>query len=257
MALNIVLRELWAENLRAVKALSVEHEAGIVAFNNLGFELLLETITAGDEVAASLALVGGGLDASEFVGPKKVVKKEGLGGLELLQTKPNAPKNADAATGGAAAGTPLDTLVKSEMKGLEMYIVEEISSEFRETLLAIVGLLGNGLFHMRTATSDEPLPILKYSLVLKLTPLPLRVCLMQRHTRSLLYVMIQYVSNPELPAPLTDVTFVLKLPLDLTLLKVSPKAVLSRFDKELKWHILEIPLNGSPWSVKGKDTYGF
>ncbi|RXH71592.1 hypothetical protein DVH24_018947 [Malus domestica] len=217
------------------------------------------------EATQSTHIAGGGLDASEFVGSKKVAKKEGLGGLELLQTKPNAPKIADAATGGAAAGTPLDTLVKSEMKGLEMHIVEEISAEFRETLVAIVGLLGvvylktlptitggNGLFHMRIATSDEPLPILKYSLVLKLTPLPLRVCLMQRHTRSLLYVMIQYVSNPELPAPLTDVTFVLKLPLDLTLLKVSPKAVLSRFDKELKWHILEIPLNGSPGRLRAR-----
>ncbi|CAN6552156.1 unnamed protein product [Malus baccata var. baccata] len=367
-----------AENWRAVEALSVEHEAGIVAFNNLGFELPPETIAAGDEVAASLAPVlqseekdqnlenedesqaekdpfaasekinqpeelvsgfkknkdpsatdlttalatlevttlppaeatqsthiatfegfsdawGGGLDASEFVGSKKVAKKEGLGGLELLQTGPDAPKTADATAGGAAAGTPLDTLVKSEMKGPEMHVVEEISAEFRESLLARVGLmgvvylrtlptktsgdketefsfrvegtspvkrfimqnsrvssLGNGLFHVRTAASDEPLPILKYSLLPRLTPLPLRVRLVQRHTGSLLSVMIQYVSNPELPAPLTDVTFVLKLPLDPTLLKVSPKAILSRSDKELKWHIPEIPLNGSPGRLRAR-----
>ncbi|KAB2625920.1 hypothetical protein D8674_017580 [Pyrus ussuriensis x Pyrus communis] len=193
---------------------------------------------------------GGGLDASEFVGSKKVAKKEGLSGLELLQIGPDAPKTADAAAGGAAAGTPLDTLVKSEMKGLEMHIVEEISAEFRETLLAIVGLvgvvylktlptitsddketefsfqaegtssvkrfimqnsrvssLGNRLFHMSTTASDEPLPILKYGLVPKLMPLPLRV---------------------------------------------SPKVVLSRFDKELKWHIPEIPLNGSPGRLRAR-----
>ncbi|XP_050375247.1 uncharacterized protein LOC126792809 [Argentina anserina] len=224
---------------------------------------------------------GGGLDASEFVGTKKEKKSEGLGGLELLQTGPDPPK-------AAAAGTPLEELVgKTEMKGPEMNIVEEISVEFRESLLARVALkgvvylktlptktsgdketefsfkvegtsavkrfimqnsrisnLGNGMFHVRTAASDEPLPILKYSLQPRLTPLPLRVRLVQRHTGSLLSVMIQYVSNPELPAPLTDVTFVVQLPLDPTLLKVSPKAVLNRSEKELKWHVPEIPLNG-------------
>ncbi|KAK9931751.1 hypothetical protein M0R45_019016 [Rubus argutus] len=234
---------------------------------------------------------GGGLDASEFVGSKKVAKNQGLGGLELLQTGPDAPKTAAS---GAAAGTPLENLVgKSEMKGPEMHIVEEISVEFRESLLARVALkgvvylrtlptktsgdketefsfrvegtsavkrfvmqnsrvssLGNGMFHVRTAASDEPLPILKYSLQPRLTPLPLRVRLVQRHTGSLLSVMIQYVSNPELPAPLTDVTFIVKLPVDPTLLKVSPKAVLNRSEKELKWHVPEIPLNGSPGQLR-------
>ncbi|KAL6184014.1 hypothetical protein ACLB2K_045421 [Fragaria x ananassa] len=233
---------------------------------------------------------GGGLDASEFVGTKKVAKSQGLGGLELLQTGPDPPK----AAGAAAAGTPLEDLVgKTEMKGPEMNIVEEISVEFRESLLARVALkgvvylktlptktsgdketefsfrvegtsavkrfimqnsrissLGNGMFHVRTAASDEPLPILKYSLQPRLTPLPLRVRLVQRHTGSLLSVMIQYVSNPELPAPLTDVTFVVKLPLDPTLLKVSPKAVLNRSEKELKWHVPEIPLNGPPGRLR-------
>lgn len=398
-ALNTENKIRGAENWRAVEAHSLEHEAGIEAFNNLGFELPPETIAAGDEVAATLAPVvaaaseekdeeesevekekdpfaasekineppelvsgfkknkdpstkdltlalatlevttlppaeatqsthiavegfegeyggiefgndqaslgetfegfsdawGGGLDASEFVGTKKVAKKEGLGGLELLQTGPDAPKTADAAAGGAAAGTPLDTLVQTEMKGPEMHIVEEISAEFRESLLARVGLmgvvylktlptktsgdketefsfrvegtssvkrfimqnsrvssLGNGMFHVRTAASDEALPILKYSLLPRSTPLPLRVRLVQRHTGSLLSVMIQYVSNPELPAPLTDVTFILKLPVDPRLLKVSPKAVLSRSEKELKWHIPDIPLNGSPGRLRAR-----
>lgn len=230
---------------------------------------------------------GGGLDASEFIGPKKIAKKEGLSGLELLQTGPDAPtKKADG-----AGETPLENVLmkKTEMRGPEMCIVEQISAEFRESLLARAGLmgvvylrtlpkktsgddketefsfrvdgtsgvkrfvmqsskvssLGNGMFHVRTAPSDEPIPILKYSLLPRMTPLPLRVRLIKRLSGTLLSVMMQYVSNPNLPTPLNDVTFVLKLPVDPTLLKVSPKAMLNRTNKELKWHIPEIPVKGS------------
>lgn len=234
---------------------------------------------------------GGGLDASEFVGPKKIAKKEGLSGLELLQTGPDAP----APSSKDGAGTPLDNLVKrTEMKGPEMYIVEQVNAEFRESLLARVGLmgavylrtmpkktsgddkdtefsfrvegtsavkrfavqsskvssLGDGMFHVRTAPSDEPIPILKYSLLPRLTPLPLRVRLIKRHSGTLLSVMVQYVSNPDLPMPLNDVTFSLKLPVDPTLLKVSPKAVLNRSDRELKWIVPEIPVKGAPGKLR-------
>lgn len=235
---------------------------------------------------------GGGLDASEFVGSTKVAKKEGLGGLELLQTGPDVPPPVAAA---GAAGTPLENLLvqKTEMKGPEMYISEEISAEFRESLLVRVALmgivylrtlppkttgdketefsfrvdgttsvkrfvmqnsrvssLGNGMFHLRTSGSDEPIPIFKYGLVPRLTPIPLRVRLVKRHSGTLLSVMIQYVSSPDLPAPLKDVTFILKLPADPTLLKVSPKAVLNRSEKELKWHVQGIPLKGSPGRLR-------
>lgn len=37
------------------------------------------------------------------------------------------------------------------------------------------------LFHERTARSDEPLPILKYSLLPRLMQPPLRVCVTKRH----------------------------------------------------------------------------
>ncbi|MED6191552.1 hypothetical protein PIB30_001283 [Stylosanthes scabra] len=235
---------------------------------------------------------GGGLDPSEFVGPTKAPKPQGLGGLELLQTGPDAATKSGAADGGA--GTPLDNLVKS-MKGPEMYILEEISAEFRESLLARVGLmgvvylrtlppktagdketefsfrvegtsavkrfamqssrvssLGNGMFHVRTAASEEPIPIIKYSLLPRLTPLPLRVRLIKRHTGSLLSVMIQYASNPDLLVPLTDVTFILKLPVDPTLLKISPKAVLNRTEKEVRWLVSEIPLRGTPGRLRAR-----
>ncbi|XP_057767278.1 uncharacterized protein LOC130987686 [Salvia miltiorrhiza] len=239
---------------------------------------------------------GGGLDASEFVGTKKVPKDQGLGGLELLET--SEPPSAAVAKGGAAAGDKIEDILvkKTEMKGPEMYIVEEISAEFRESLLARVGLmgvvylktvppkspsddketefsfkvegaegikrfavegskvssLGNGLFHVRTATSEEPIPIAKYSLQPRMTPLPLRVRLAKRLSGTLLSIMVQYVSNPDLPAPLNNVTIVLKLPVDPTLLKVSPKAVLNRSERELKWHIDEIPLKGNPGRLKAR-----
>ncbi|KAJ7955778.1 FCH domain only protein 1 [Quillaja saponaria] len=238
---------------------------------------------------------GGGLDPSEFVGPRKIPKSEGLGGLELLQTgQGDAAKAAAAASG---AGTPLENnlVKKTEMKGPEMHIEEEISAEFRESLLARVGLmgviylktlptktsgdketefsfrvggtsavkrfviqssrvssLGNGMFHVRAAASDEPIPILKYSLLPRLTPFPLRVRLLKRHTGTLLSVMIQYASSPDLPAPLNDVTFILKLPVDPSLLKVSPKAVLNRSEREVKWYVPEIPLKGSPGRLRAR-----
>ncbi|XP_021893149.1 uncharacterized protein LOC110811085 [Carica papaya] len=261
-----------------------------------GIEFNSDQASLGETFEAFSDAWGGGLDPSEFMGPKKIPKKEGLGGLELLQTGDSGAAVEAKAADGAGGGTLENLLVKkTEMKGPEMYISEEISAEFRESLLARVGLmgvvylrtlppassgdketefsfrvegtsgvkrfvmqdsrvssLGNGMFHVRTAPSEEPLPILKYSLLPRLTPLPLRVRLVKRHSGTLLSVMIQYVSNPDLPAPLNDVTFVLKLPVDPTLLKVSPKAVLNRSDRELKWHVPEIPLKGTPGKLRAR-----
>ncbi|KAL6980133.1 hypothetical protein U1Q18_021782 [Sarracenia purpurea var. burkii] len=259
-----------------------------------GIEFSNEGSTLAEDFEGMNQAWGGGLDASEFVGPKKVVKSQGLGGLELLQTGSDPPTTAPT---GASAGTPLENLLvkKTEMKGPEMYILEEISAEFRESLLARVGLmgvvylrtlppkssgdketelsfriegtsgvkrvvmqssrvssLGNGMFHVRTAPSEEPIPILKYSLLPRSTPIPLRVRLIKRHSGTLLSVLVQYVSNPDLPAPLTDVTFIVKLPVDPTLLKVSPKAILNRSERELKWHVEEIPLKGTPGRLRAR-----
>lgn len=254
-----------------------------------GVEYSNEKASLDDAFQGFNAPFGGGLDASEFLATTKVDKPQGLGGLELLHTS-----DAPVAAGAAGAKTPLEDLVtKTEQKGPEMHIVEEISAEFRESLLARIGLmgvvylktlptkvsgdketefsfrvegvnavkrfvmqssrvssLGNGMFHVRTAASDEPIPILKYSLQPRLTPLPLRVRLVKRHTGTLLSVMIQYVSSPEMLTPLCDVTFVLKLPVDPTLLKVSPKAMLNRSERELKWYVSEIPVNAPPGRLR-------
>ncbi|KAE8733120.1 hypothetical protein F3Y22_tig00001644pilonHSYRG00726 [Hibiscus syriacus] len=259
-----------------------------------GIEFGSEQTTLGEAFEGFSDAWGGGLDASEFLENKKVKKQEGFSGLELLQTGDNA---APPTAAGADGGKSLENLLvkTTEMKGPEMYISEEISAKFRESLLARVGLmgvvylrtmppkvsvdkdtefsfrvegtnsvkrfviqssrvssLGNGMFHVRTAPSEEPIPILKYSLLPRLTPLPLRVRLIKRLSGTLLSAMIQYVSNSELLAPLTDVTFVLKLPADPTLLKVSPKAVLNRSERELKWHIPEIPLKGTPGKLRAR-----
>ncbi|KAI3814722.1 hypothetical protein L1987_14366 [Smallanthus sonchifolius] len=209
---------------------------------------------------------GGGLDASEFVDSKKVAKPEGLGRLELLGTN-DTPSTKPA----TRPDTPLEYLVvkKPGMKGPEMYISEVINAEFRESLIARVGLMG--VVYLKTLLPDplmmqKPsfLSRLKIQMVLKdllcimrvflprATPLPLRVRLVKRHNGTLLSVMIQYVSNPDLPAPLTDVTFTLKLPVDPRLLKVSPKAVLNRSERELQWQVDEIPLKGNPVRLRAR-----
>ncbi|KAL6539678.1 hypothetical protein OROHE_011449 [Orobanche hederae] len=238
---------------------------------------------------------GGGLDASEFVGSKKVPKDRGLGGLEFLET--SEPPTSKAVVKSGDGDKIEDLLVKkTEMKGPEMYVVEDISAEFRESLLARVGLMGvvylrtlppkpssddketefsfkvegtegvkrfavqsskvssvgNGLFHVRAGPAEEPIPIVKYSILPRMTLLPIRVRLVKRLSGTLLSIMIQYVLNPDLMVPLNNVTVVLKLPVDPTLLQVSPKAVLNRSERELKWHIDEIPLKGSPGRLRAR-----
>ncbi|TYK11829.1 uncharacterized protein E5676_scaffold152G00440 [Cucumis melo var. makuwa] len=293
--LTMVLAGLEVPTLPPAEATQSTH-IGVEGFegNYGGIEFSTDQATMEETFEGFSDAWGGGLDPSEFVGPEKVKKTEGLGGLELLQTGPDGTKVAVAdATG---KGTPLENLVtKTEMKGPEMYIIEQISAEFRESLLARVGMmgvvylktlppktsddketefsfrvedtasvkrfvvqgsrvssLGNGMFHVRTAPSNEPIPIIKYSLLPRLTPLPLRVRLIQRHRGTLLSVMIQYAANPDLPQPLNDVTFTLKLPVDPSLLQVSPKAILNRSEKELKWHVPEIPLKGSPGLLRAR-----
>lgn len=231
---------------------------------------------------------GGGLDASEFLTTtKKTAKDPDAAVLQLLTT--GQSKTAGSAENGAGKDMSLENqlVTKTEMKGPEMYISEEINAEFMESLLARVGFhgivylktlppkrsdgketefsfhfestpgvkrvvmqvshvssLGNGMFHVRTPSAEEPIPLLKFSLQPRFTPIPLRVRLVKRHSGTLLSLMIQYASNPSLPVPLSDVTFILKLPVDPTLLTVCPKAVLSREERELRWHIPDIPLKG-------------
>lgn len=233
---------------------------------------------------------GGGLDASEFVTTtKKDHKDKSITGLELLEMRSGLAPNA---------GSPLDNLLvtkSAEMTVPELCIVEEINAEFKESILARVGLKGtiflrtlppkkaagrdtefsfrlegtsgmkraalqstvlsnleNGLFHVKTPSKEEPIPIMKYSFLPKHSPLPLRIRLVKRHSGTLLSVMIHYASNPMLPQPLSNVTFIVKLPVDPTLLNVSPKAVLNRAERELRWHISDIPLKGPAGRLRAR-----
>ncbi|KAJ6808707.1 uncharacterized protein M6B38_165210 [Iris pallida] len=150
----------------------------------------------------------------------------------------------------------LRTLPPKQAAGKETefsFRVEGTSRIKRAALMSsCVSSLEGGMFHVRTPPKEEPIPIIKFSLQPKLTPLPLRVRLVKRHTGTLLSVMIQYASNPELPNPLTNVTFILKLPVDPTLLKVAPKALLNREERELRWHVPDIPLKGMPGKLKAR-----
>lgn len=166
---------------------------------------------------------------AEFRG--SVLKKIGLQGTLYLKT--TSPKDS----GGK------DTEFSFRLDG---------TAGIRSAIMkdAIVSTLGKGLFHVRTPASENPITVLKYRLQPRFTPLPLRVRLVTRQSGTLLSVMIQYVANPFLPAPLKDVAFILTLPEDPTLLKVSPKATLNRHSQELRWHIPEIQLQGRPGRLR-------
>lgn len=164
---------------------------------------------------------------------ESVLKKIGVQGTLFLKT--TSPKD-------------------SSIKDNEFSFRLDGSAGIRSAIMqdAIVSSLGKGLFHIRTPVSEDPLTILKYRLQPRFTPLPLRVRLLTRQSGTLLSLMIQYVANPFLPTPLKDVVFIVKLPEDPTLLKVSPKATLNRQSQELRWHVQEIVLQGRPGCLRAQ-----
>lgn len=234
---------------------------------------------------------GGGLDASEFGAVVEDPLVRGLGGLEELEGgggKPAEPKVA--AVGDAEKrNEPLQELMAEKGKPV-LYLSEEISAEFKGSRLRRMGLqgsiflkynggqdtsfafrmdgsvgvrrafmrntsvssLGKNLFHVRASPSEEAIPILKYRLHPQYTPVPLRIRLLTRESGSLISLMIQYVANPFLPAPLREVIFTVSLPYAPSLLKMSPKGSLNRQSKEIKWHVQEVPLQGPPGSLRAQ-----
>lgn len=232
---------------------------------------------------------GGGLDASEFGAVVEDPLVRGLGGLEELEGggKPTGPKVAVADT--AKGNTPLEDLTVDKGKPI-LYLSEEIFAEFKGSRLRRIGLqgsiflkynggqdtsfafrmdgsvgvrraimrstsvssLGKNLFHVRGSPSEEAIPILRYRLHPQYTPVPLRVRLLTRQSGSLFSLMIQYVANPFLPAPLREVTFSVYLPYAPSLLKMSPKGSLNRQSKEIKWHVQEVPLQGPPGCLRAQ-----
>ncbi|KAF7837649.1 Muniscin C-terminal mu homology domain-containing protein [Senna tora] len=178
---------------------------------------------------------------------------------------------------------------KTETKGHEIYLSEEVNAEFStESFLARVGFMGfvyfrtlspttsefsfrverisavkrfaiddrcvssvdNRIFYVRAALANESIPIIEYSSSQPgLIPLPLKVHIFKARTGRPLSVQIKYESDPDFPAPLSDVTFTLKLsiPIDQTFLLTTPKHV-SISKQEIKWHVREIlPKGPADW----------
>jgi hypothetical protein len=256
-----------------------------------GIEFGNEEASLADAFEGMNAPFGGGLDASEFVTTtKKDHTDRTITGLELLASgvKPsdaasgtplenllvtkktemtapelfiaeeiNAEFNESILSQIGLKGTVfLRTLPLNKSQGKETefsFRLEGTSGMKRAALQTnVLSNLQNGLFHVRTTSKEEPIPLMKYSFLPKHSPLPLRMRLVKRHSGTLLSVMIQYASNPMLPQPLSNVTFIVKLPVDPTLLNVSPKAVLNRAEKELRWHIPDIPLKGPAGRLRAR-----
>jgi hypothetical protein len=256
-----------------------------------GIEFGNEEASLADAFEGMNTPFGGGLDASEFVTTtKKDHKDRTITGLELLasgvkpsdaasgtplenllmtkKTEMTAPelfiaeeidvlfKESILSQIGLKGTVFLRTLPLNKSQGKETefsFQLEGTSGMKRAALQTnVLSNLQNGMFHVRTTSKEEPIPLMKYSFLPKHSPLPLRMRLVKRHSGTLLSVMIQYASNPMLPQPLSNVAFIVKLPVDPTLLNVSPKAVLNRAERELRWHIPDIPLKGPAGRLRAR-----
>lgn len=232
---------------------------------------------------------GGGLDASEFGAVVEDTTEKGLGGLEELEGggKSAAPK---AAVGNEAKENATVQELTVDLGKPILYLSEEVFAEFKGSKLRRIGLqgsvylkynggqdtsfafrldgsagirravmrnssvssLGKNLFHVRSSPMGDPVAILRYRLHPRYTPLPMRLRLLTRQSGSLMSLMVQYVANPFLPAPLREVTFIVALPFVPSLLKMSPKGSLNRHSREIRWHVQEVPLQGPPGCLRAQ-----
>ncbi|KAL3698930.1 hypothetical protein R1sor_016952 [Riccia sorocarpa] len=117
---------------------------------------------------------------------------------------------------------------------------------------AIAGSLGNGVYHVRTPPSESSIPILKYRLHPRFTPIPLRLRMVSRQNPLSLSFMIQYVANPYLPGVLADVVFIVKLPFAPSTLKMNPRGALDRNARELRWQVPQILPQASPQRLRAQ-----
>ncbi|KAL6001989.1 hypothetical protein ACLOJK_040553 [Asimina triloba] len=136
----------WSSTPRPPPAATQSTFIGVEGFEGEygGIEFINEEATLKEAFEGFNGAFGGGLDVSEFVGPTKVRRPSGLDGLEELQTAAGKASSSPAAAG------PPEMVAKAieQIKGPQMYIIEEINAEFRESLLARVGL--RGIIYLRT-----------------------------------------------------------------------------------------------------------
>eukprot|EP00897_Mesotaenium_endlicherianum_P001590 jgi/Mesen1/1459/ME000132S00410 len=117
----------------------------------------------------------------------------------------------------------------------------------------VASSLGDGFFHVRAPPSlEDEMVVLKYRLHPRFTPVPLRVRFHTNRTDDALSLMIQYVANPYLAGPLTDVTFILSLPFSPASIKLNPSAVLNVVTKELRWKVPVIEPKAAPQRLRAQ-----
>ncbi|CAI5533966.1 unnamed protein product [Closterium sp. Naga37s-1] len=94
--------------------------------------------------------------------------------------------------------------------------------------------------------------LMKYRLQPRYTPIPLRLRFVTRRSDEALSLMIQYVANPYLQAPLMNVTFILSLAFSPASLRLNPEAQLDPWTKELRWHVPQINSNDPPQRLRAQ-----
>ncbi|CAI5533856.1 unnamed protein product [Closterium sp. Naga37s-1] len=94
--------------------------------------------------------------------------------------------------------------------------------------------------------------LMKYRLQPRYTPIPLRLRFVTRRSDEALSLMIQYVANPYLQAPLLNVTFILSLAFSPASLRLNPEAQLDPWTKELRWHVRQITSNDPPQRLRAQ-----
>ncbi|CAI5483798.1 unnamed protein product [Closterium sp. Yama58-4] len=94
--------------------------------------------------------------------------------------------------------------------------------------------------------------LMKYRLQPRYTPIPLRLRFVTRRSDEALSLMIQYVANPYLQAPLLNVTFILSLAFSPASLRLNPEAQLDPWTKELRWHVPQINSNDPPQRLRAQ-----
>eukprot|EP00271_Cylindrocystis_brebissonii_P004688 TRINITY_DN16502_c0_g1_i1.p1 TRINITY_DN16502_c0_g1~~TRINITY_DN16502_c0_g1_i1.p1 ORF type:complete len:680 (+),score=137.66 TRINITY_DN16502_c0_g1_i1:530-2569(+) len=117
----------------------------------------------------------------------------------------------------------------------------------------IANSLGSGFFHVRAAPHVEgTVSLIKYRLQPRFTPVPLRIRFHTRRSEDSLSLMIQYVANPALAAPLTNVIFIMSLPFSPAAIRLSPSATLHPQTKELRWKISSIGPSDAPKRLRAQ-----
>lgn len=116
--------------------------------------------------------------------------------------------------------------------------------------------VGPGVFHATIppavgARPSSPIVLAKYRLTATATPLPLRLHLaVRRKPGGRVAVLLQYVANPALLAPLPNVLFILSLPFTPEALHFSPRGVWIKKERQLRWTVPAVVPGAPPGRLR-------